>query len=180
MAELAAALSPAVTLPQDDLWDWLITENPLFAKICTLFEPPPGGRLLPEESTPGVFSTGFSLRCTGETPMPPEVADRLELLLTDLTFGCEELAGYSEPIQQVEEPPLLLMHPEDAAKLGLSAGDRVALRLPGGELPVALQTAANMAPGVILLPRHRQLNWRLAPDYRVMMASGDIVKVEES
>ena len=71
------------------------------------------------------------------------------------------------------------MHPEDAAKLGLEAGDQVALRLPGGELRVALQVAANMAPGVMVLPRHRQLNWRLAPDYQVLVAYGDLVKVEE-
>ncbi|HEY9073826.1 MAG TPA: molybdopterin-dependent oxidoreductase, partial [Desulfobaccales bacterium] len=185
LAELAAALSPAATLPQDDLWDWLGAENPVFNKIDTLFEAPSGARLLPEEITPGVFSAGFGLRRTGKTPVPPETVetpppDRLELLLTDLTFGTEELSCYSRPIQQVEEPPHLMMHPEDTAKLGLSAGDRVALRLPGGELPVAIQTAANMAPGVIVLPRHRQLNWRLAPDYRVMVAYGDIVKVEES
>ena len=71
------------------------------------------------------------------------------------------------------------MHPEDAAKLGLEAGDQVALRLPGGELRVALQVAENMAPGVLVLPRHRQLNWRLAPDYQVLVAWGDLVKVEE-
>ena len=104
--------------------------------------------------------------------------DHLELLLVDLTFGTEELASYSKHIQPVEEPPRLLMHPADAAKLGLSAGDRVALRLPGGELEVDLQVAENMAPGVLVLPRHRQLNWRLAPDYQVMVAYRDIVKVE--
>ena len=59
------------------------------------------------------------------------------------------------------------MHPADAAKLGLSPGDRVALRLPGGTLEVDLQVAENMAPGVLVLPRHRQLDWRLAPDYQV-------------
>jgi hypothetical protein len=54
----------------------------------------------------------------------------------------------------------------------------VALRLPGGELRVALQVAENMAPGVMVLPRHRQLTWRLVPDYQVMVAYRDIVKVE--
>ena len=174
LAELAAALSPAATLSGDDLWDWLRAENPVFTEIDTLFAPPPGARLLPEAAPARGFSPAATMAPAEQPP------DRLELLLVDLTFGTEELAGYSRPIQQVEEPPHLMMHPEDAAKLGLSAGDRVVLRLPGGELPVDLQTAANMAPGVIVLPRHRQLNWRLAPDYRVMMAYGDIVKVEES
>jgi hypothetical protein len=36
-----------------------------------------------------------------------------------------------------------------------------------------------MALGVMILPRHRQLNWRLVPDYQVSVSWGDIFKVEE-
>ena len=173
LAELAAALSPSVKLPQDDLWDWLRAENPVFTRIDTLFAPPPGTRLLPEITPDRGFSSAAAL-------VPREApSDRLELLLTDLTFGTEELACYSRPIQQVEEPPRLLMHPEDAAKLGFGPGERVALHLPGGELQVTVQVAANMAPGVLALPRHRQLNWRLAPDYRVWLSPNDVIKVVE-
>ena len=164
LQELAAALPQPVTLPGDDLWDWLSRENPVFANIATLFEPPPGARLLPEASPARVFPRP---RRWPQWPRPP---DHLELLLVDLTFGTEELASYSKHIQQVEETPRLLMHPEDAARLGLSAGDRVALRLPGGTLEVDLQVAENMAPGVLVLPRHRQLNWRLTPDYQVLVS----------
>ena len=166
-------MSPPVALPADDLWDWLGRENAVFANIAALFSPPPGARLIPEAIPAGAYSPAAA-------PVPESAPpDQLELLLVDSTFGTEELASYSKYIQQVEEPPRLVMHPEDAAKLGLEAGDRVALRLPGGELRVALQVAANMASGVMVLPRHRQLNWRLAPDYQVMVASRDIVKVEE-
>lgn len=172
LAELAAAMAPSVTLPQDDLWDWLRRENPVFADIDTLFEPPPGARLLPPENAP-TWSP-----ITPLAPGPPPL-DHLELLLVERTFGTEELASYSKPIQQVEEPPRLLLHPEDAGKLGLSAGDRVALRLPGGSLTVELQLAANMASGVMVLPRHRQLDWRLVPDYQVLVPYDDIVKVGE-
>jgi len=35
-----------------------------------------------------------------------------------------------------------------------------------------------MATGVMVLPRHRQLNWRLVPDYQFLVSWGDIVKVE--
>lgn len=176
LQELAAAMTPAVTLPGDDLWNWLAQENPVFANIAGLFEPPPGARLLPEKIELEVSSAAFGLD-TGETPVPPR--DHLELLLVDQTFGTEELASYSRHIRQVEEAPRLLMHPDAAARLGLGTGGRVALRLPGGVLEVNLQLAVNMAAGVMVLPRHHRLNWRVAPDYQVPVALSDIAKVEE-
>lgn len=172
LAELAAAMPRPVILPGDDLWDWLTAENPAFANITALLEPPSGARLLPPAGPPRVYSPTAALGPAERSP------DQLELLLVELTFGTEELASYSKHIQPAEEPARLRLHPADAAKLGLKAGDRVALRLPGGSLQVDLQVAENMAPGVLVLPRHRQLNWRLAPDYQVMVSYGDIVKVE--
>ena len=126
-----------------------------------------GGRLLPEAVQARAVSPAAA-------PPPP---DHLELLLVEATFGAEELASYSKPIREVEQPPRLLMHPGDAARLGLNSGDQVVLRLPGGELTVALQVAEQMAPQVLVLPRHRLLNWRLAPDYQIMVAYHDLVKV---
>jgi hypothetical protein len=35
-----------------------------------------------------------------------------------------------------------------------------------------------MAPGVLVLPRHRQLNWRLTPDYQVSLSYRDLAKVD--
>jgi len=168
---MAAAMTPPVTLPVEDLWDWLSGENAIFAHIDTLFEPP-GARLLPDRA-----NWAYSLaEVLAPTPSAPE---HLELLLVDQTFGTEELASYSSHIQQVEEPPRLLMHPGEAGKLGLSPGDQVALRLPRGELRVKLQMADNLAPGVLVLPRHRQLNWRLGPDYQLVVPHRDIIKGEE-
>jgi NADH-quinone oxidoreductase subunit G len=173
LLEVAAAMSAPVALAGDELWNWLAQENPVFARIAGLFEPPPGARVLPEASPDQVVYPNIS-------PIPgPLVQDRLELLLVDQTFGTEELAGYSKPIHQVEEPPGLLMHPEDAARLGFAAGDQVALKLPGGELRVPLKVAENMAPGVLVLARHRQLDWRLAPDYQLSVSYGDLAKVED-
>jgi NADH-quinone oxidoreductase subunit G len=171
LAELAAALSPAVTLAADDLWDWLSRENPVFNNIAALLEPPAGTRLIPEVSPARAYSPAAV--CAADLPPP----DSLELFLVERTFGTEELASYSRPLQAVEETPRLLMHPEDAAGLGFSAGEQLALRLPGGTLEIELQVAANMARGVLILPRHRQLDWRLVPDYRVVISDKEIAKV---
>ena len=90
---------------------------------------------------------------------------QVELLLVDQTFGTEELAGYAAPIQKVEEEPCLLLPADLARELGLAAGDRVALHLPGGEVRVGLKTSPHMAPRVAILPRHRRLAWQKLPDW---------------
>ncbi len=167
LRDLAAALPQAADLPLDGLWDWLSRENPLFARVASLLAAPAGGRLLPEAAQVPAMSPAAA-------PPPP---DQLELLLVEATFGTEELASYSKPIREVEEPPRLLMHPTDATRLSLNSGDQVVLKLPGGALTVALQVAAQMAPQVLVLPRHRLLNWRLAPDYHIMVAYQDLSKV---
>src|SRR4030042_932603 len=98
-------------------------------------------RLPPRAGAPPVFSLEEINR--GVDPVPD---GHLELLLGDKTFGAEELAAYSPYIQKAEEAPRLLMHAQDAAKLGLAAGEQVILRLPGGPLTLELAVAENMAP----------------------------------
>jgi anaerobic selenocysteine-containing dehydrogenase len=82
----------------------------------------------------------------------------------DWTFGTEELSSYSRFIPQVEKTPCLMMPAADAARLGLNEKDRVAVDFEGGTLEVGLSIMENMAPGVILLPRHRQLVWQKMKD----------------
>jgi anaerobic selenocysteine-containing dehydrogenase len=52
------------------------------------------------------------------------------------------------------------VHVDDATRLDLTDGDKVAIKLDNGTLEVSLCTAGNMAPGVIVLPRHRLLEWQ--------------------
>src|SRR5262245_16083758 len=54
----------------------------------------------------------------------------------------------------VEETSTVLVSPEDMARLGLKAGDRVRLRSEQGsvELPVASAKAGELPPGVLFLP----------------------------
>jgi NADH-quinone oxidoreductase subunit G len=156
LAALLQALDPAGDPAHPDLWDWLAqNQDPLLARGAAAAANPQGLRLLPEASPEQDF--------TSELPGPAPAATPptgLELLLTDLTFGTEELAAYSPYIHAVEEAPRLTLHPSDASRLNLAPGGRVALALPGGSLAVELEVAGNMAPGVALLPRHRRLAWR--------------------
>ncbi len=169
--ELSQALSGLEAPAPVDLWTWLSRQNPVFRQMGSLAENPEGMRLFPD-SQPG---QDFGARL-----LPPEAppADKVELLLVDWTFGTEELASYSDLIRQVEEPPVLSMHPGDAEKSGLGDGDRATLHLPKGSLVVAVKVTDAMAAGVVVLPRHRQLDWRQLAQVPVYLTPKQIVKVQ--
>ncbi|MCF8129494.1 MAG: NADH-quinone oxidoreductase subunit NuoG [Deltaproteobacteria bacterium] len=103
----------------------------------------------------------------------------LELLLTHRTFGTEELSAHSRPAIKGESTPKLMMHPEDAGRLKLADKDRIALSLDRGEVVVELQIASNMARGVIILPRHRRLEWQKLKQWPAVVPDDGIRKIEE-
>ena len=145
----------------EDLWQWMVQSNPSLSSFQPFDLPPEGFRLMPDQSQEQPFSpppSPFSLREERVN------SNSLELLLVDWTFGTEELSSYSRFIPQVEKTPCLMMPAADAARLGLNEKDRVVVDFEGGTLEVGLSIMENMAPGVILLPRHRQLVWQKMKD----------------
>jgi anaerobic selenocysteine-containing dehydrogenase len=91
-------------------------------------------------------------------PPPPAAAageDEFDVVVTERTFGTEELSGYSACLRELHDPPFVGLHPEDAAALGLREGDRAALRTPAGALALTVRTFADMAAGVVVVPRLR-------------------------
>ena len=165
LAELAGTLSAEgkrVSPPgsMEDLWRWMEQEQPAFANLQASDAPPEGFRILPDHSIEPAFSS---------SPSKGEDRERLnsgslEVLLVDQTFGTEELSGYSRFVQQGENPPSLMMHAGDAARLGFTDQDKAIVNLDRGPLEVGVRTVDNMAPGVIILPRHRQLAWQKLKD----------------
>ena len=81
-------------------------------------------------------------------------------------------------MREAEAAPVLLLHPDDAVKLGLGDGNRAALHLPKGSLAVTVKLAAALAPGMVVLPRHRQLDWRKLAEMPVSLTPNLIVKVQ--
>ena len=100
----------------------------------------------------------------------------MELLLTDWTFGTEELSSYSRFAREGETTPELLLHPLDAARLDLAEGNKVSLQLGGGELVLQLGIASNMATGVIVVPRHRQVKWQIVKQWPTIVPDDRIRK----
>ncbi len=174
LVDLAGALTGATEAPAPrDFWKWLTPEHEVFARIasCSDAERAAGVTLLPQEAPVRAFSDEPAVKLAE----PPH--GQVEVLLVDQTFGTEELAAYSTHIQKVEEEPYLMVHADLAQKLGLAAGDQVALHLPGGEVTVNLKTSPHMAPRVAVLPRHRRLAWRKLTGWPTWIAHESIKKV---
>jgi NADH-quinone oxidoreductase subunit G len=55
--------------------------------------------------------------------------------------------------------------------------DRVALQLDGGKLEVKLSISENLAPGVLVLPRHRQLEWQKLETLPARVSFAQIEKI---
>jgi len=132
----------------------------VIAKECSVFGDLKDGSLprdvsiLPANSGAPFFSNDFAF--DRKRPM----GDRRDLLLVDWTFGTEELASYSDTIRKVEPLPHLCMHPADADELGLAGEKQIQINLGSESLIVDLQLSEKMAPGTLVMPRHRRLGWQ--------------------
>jgi NADH-quinone oxidoreductase subunit G len=153
--QILAELSDALSLPgewrsirRDHLWQWMAQKNPLLANLSD------GVRLHPEEVKEDLFSLEGLSQGEGD-----RLEGQLELLLVDWTFGTEELSAYSKYIREVEKEPYLLMHPKDASRVNLNNQEKVVLQLDGGKLEVKVRVSEKLAPGILVLPRHSQLEW---------------------
>jgi NADH-quinone oxidoreductase subunit G len=103
----------------------------------------------------------FASNPTGLDWTAPEESNSLSLVLTDLTFGTEELSAHSECLFQLEPEPAILLHTRDAENLNLSDGSLVAIQTESGRFKAKLKVIENMASGVVIVPRHRKLAWQI-------------------
>jgi NADH-quinone oxidoreductase subunit G len=69
------------------------------------------------------------------------------------------------------------MHTRDAAALNLNNGDRIAIETDSGRLELLLRVADNMATGILVVPRHRRLNWQIFGTGSVRIGRDQIKKV---
>jgi NADH-quinone oxidoreductase subunit G len=145
-----------LSLSRGELWNWITQEVPPFSNVQFTDEQSDGIRVDLGQEKEKAFSSNGRIPSEKERRRDGE----LELLVADWTFGTEELSAYSEYVQQVEKEPCLLMHPKDASRAGLKDKERITLHLDRGLLEVDLRVADTVAPGVIILPKHRRLRWQ--------------------
>ena len=113
-----------------------------------------------------------------QTPEAGSAGD-LELITVDWTFGTEELSVRSIHLRQVEKEPCLFVQNDDATRLGLSDGDKVVIQTDTGTVSVNAAVVEKMAPGILVLPRHRKLAWQQLGASRVLLREDQIRRVSE-
>jgi NADH-quinone oxidoreductase subunit G len=87
-------------------------------------------------------------------------SDALEIVLTDRTFGTEELSAYSTCLEGLQETPWAAFQQQDAVALGIGDGDRVAIHTESGAVELNARLYDRMAPGVMVIPRLRGVDWQ--------------------
>lgn len=178
--QILAKLANAISLPggemlplsRSELWSWMTKEYPVFANVQIAGELPGSIRINPGQGKSKPFSFDGWARSEKDTQRD----SRLELLVVDWTFGTEELSTYSKFVQQVEKEPCLFMSAKDASMIGVKDGERISLPLDKGRMEMTLRIVENMATGVIIMPKHRQLPWQKIEKRPVKVALDQIRK----
>jgi NADH-quinone oxidoreductase subunit G len=101
------------------------------------------------------------------------------LLLVDWTFGTESLSAMSPTVNQVGALPAASLHPDTVGRLGLADEKCITISAGGAELSLSLQLDPRVAPGVMVVPRHHQLDWQLFDDTCAML-QGSQLKAEKN
>jgi NADH-quinone oxidoreductase subunit G len=107
----------------------------------------------------------------------PKSSNGLELLIVEWMFGTTEFSAWSDSLDAAREEPFMSMHPEDARAMEVSNGDRVDLELDNGVLEIVVSVSEKMAEGVLVIPRHRSLDWTKIAGFSTRILPGKIRKV---
>jgi len=136
----------------------LVDDIPGFADLHSFEDIPDAGIRLE-------FTTKSDLRFTTDEPWPFKQSgaqdESLELILVDWTFGTEALSAHSECLWELEREPTVIMHTSEAQNLDLIDGDQVSIQTESGNLEAKLKVVENMAAGVLIVPRHREISWQI-------------------
>jgi NADH-quinone oxidoreductase subunit G len=154
LAELAELESDSEKNLRSSLRDWLVETVPGFAGLPPIDALGDEGIRIEPGAPP---ADRFSAEKIAEDAAHP---GSFELIPVEWTFGTEELSVHSACLNDLAGRPCILMHRSDAQKLNLSDGDRLSIALDGGTLEVPLRAADDMAPGTLVMPRHKDLDWQ--------------------
>ena len=159
-----------------ELMKWLTEARPMFSG------------LLPEDMFPDVGVRIDFVKGNGDRVQQDRPADfqgdfksdgDLELITVDWTFGTEELSVRSPYLRQMEKEPCLFLSEKDASRLGISPGDRITLGTDSETIEVHGAVAENMAPGILVLPRHHRLDWQHLKTLKMKLNENQLLKTDK-
>ena len=152
----------------------------LYPEIADL----PSWEDIPEDGVRLKAAANLDLRFRGQNAFAIDTSeagpDRLELILVDLTFGTEALSAHSDCLWELEPEPCATIHTQDADAFKLKDGDRIEIKTDSGSLEVMLRVADNMASGILVVPRHRKLEWQIFGTGSVSISRDQIKKVDSN
>ena len=156
-----------------DIGQWLVKKESGFKALPDVAQIPPQG-------TRFFQASNFQKRFEGQQPTGSSTnTGRLEVLVTEHTFGTEELSGYSACLQELARAPSIYMHSTNAQQLNLCDGDQVVVQLNGGAIEARLQVVDNMASGILIIPRHPDLGWQKMSTGRNVIQPDQIRKLKD-
>ena len=159
-----------------DLMQWLVSAHSIFSKLLPVNQFPETGVKLNQRQVVEVCRDQDHL-VAPQPNVQPEA--HLELITVDWTLGSEELSARSPYLQQMEKEPCLFVSCNEAGQLGISDGNRVAVRSNAGSIEIHAAVVDNMAPGILVLPRHRRLDWQYLEALRITLNKDLIFRVGE-
>ena len=117
--------------------------------------------------------------CSGNNEIWQEApgANEIDVLLVDRTFGTEPLSAMSPVLTQEMDGPAAGLHPSDIQKLGLDENKNLVVTTDAGSLELPMAADDRMAPGVIVIPRHHELQWQIFEDTVVRIKKSQIKPV---
>ncbi len=95
--------------------------------------------------------------------------DTITLLMVDWTLGTEALSSQAVALTESEQNPAARMHPRELEAMGLAHGQTIAITTDKGRIALPLLADDRMAGGVLLIPRHHQLDWQVLGATRLEM-----------
>jgi NADH-quinone oxidoreductase subunit G len=172
LAQLAGdKIKPEENALAATIYQWLAEAVPDLAACLASADAPDEGIRLHCGANPDL---GFTSDFSGPGEASP---GDLTVMVSDLTFGSEALSAHSECLRELEPEPAVIMHTDDAKPLALNDGDPVCIQTESGRLEARLKVLENMAPGVLVVPRHRKLAWQIFKPGRPSIGRDQIKKV---
>jgi NADH-quinone oxidoreductase subunit G len=168
--QLLNALLPGASerLEREAVLNWLGAHTPFFRPLLELAQFPAEGLALGPAAAPAADATTRQVQAPGE---------RFELLAAPLLFGGHELADRSPQLRPLEQAPVLAMSPSDAGRLDLSDDEPVAIDTGRGTIHIRVAVREGVAPGTVIVPRHRKAMWQQMSGRRQFIGAAAIRKV---
>jgi len=154
------------------IWNWLAETESGFKDLKAIEEIPDDGVRICRAPKPSARFTSEPPRCSSA------IADRMELIAVERTFGTEALSALSDCLTDLAGKPAVLMSSADAAELNMAAGNVVSIELERGTIEAELQVADNMARGTLVIPRHKDLDWQVMGTGRTLVPKDQIRKMK--